>query len=116
MEPIEEPFEGTQHCDGAGNVFPGEAPLRFGSAGAEPKGFTWFESFTEAMLDLESREEQVSFVMGIVGYGAYGIDPLFTEPTLKPLFRVIKPIIDTNNKRKNGGSKGGRPNKSQAAS
>ena len=50
-------------------------------------------------------------MFGLIGYGAFGIDPLFTEPTLKPMFRLVQPIIDTNRKKINGGKKGGRPTK-----
>ena len=99
--------------DGMGNEFPGSEPIRFGAGDAHPKSFTWFESYTEAMLELESRDEQYRFVMGVIGYAAYGTSPDFTEPALRPLFAVIKPIIDSAAKRSEGGKKGGRPRKEQ---
>lgn len=94
-------------CDGAGNKVDGSEPYRFGAGGKEPSSFTWFESYTDAMMELDSREEQIRFVMGLIGYGAYGVDPMFTEPSLKPLFKIVKPFMDTNKKRVSGGKKGG---------
>lgn len=104
---------GLGRVDGAGNDLDGDKPFRFGADGAEPGNFTWYQSFTEAMLALPTRDEQIRFVFGLIGYGAFGIDPLFTEPTLKPMFRLVQPIIDTNIKKINSGKKGGRPPKEQ---
>ena len=103
--------ESDSPTDGAGNALEGNEPYEFGLG--EPSNFTWYQSFTEAMLALPTRDEQIRFVFGLIGYGAFGIDPLFTEPTLKPMFRLVQPIIDTNIKKINGGKKGGRPPKEQ---
>lgn len=100
-----------EELDGAGNDLGGSEPFRFGAGDKQPQNFTWYESFTEAMLELPTRDEQVRFVFGLIGYGAFDVDPMFTTPSLRMAFRLVRPIIDTNRKKINGGRKGGRPSK-----
>ena len=51
-----------EELDGAGNDLGGSEPFRFGAGDKQPQNFTWYESFTEAMLELPTRDEQVRFV------------------------------------------------------
>ena len=54
---------------------------RFKAAGgSEPCNFTWFESYTKAMLKLPTRELQEEFVFGVIAYGSFGTEPLFDYP------------------------------------
>ena len=86
-----------EELDGAGNDLGGSEPFRFGAGDKQPQNFTWYE--------------QVRFVFGLIGYGAFDVDPMFATPSLRMAFRLVRPIIDTNRKKINGGRKGGRPSK-----
>jgi hypothetical protein len=78
--------------------------------------FVFYRSFYEAMEDL-SDAEQLTIYKAIVIYALEGVEPNITGYP-KAIFKLIRPIIEANNKRwKNGkkgaehGVKGGRPKK-----
>lgn len=88
---------------------------RFTAAGgAEPIGFMWHESYTEALLKIPDRELQVDFVFGVIRYGCYGYEPFFDYP-LDMVFETIRPNIDYSRKRVESGKKGGRPRKDKSS-
>lgn len=75
------------------------------AAGSEPCNFTWFESYTKAMLKLPTRELQAEFVFGVIAYGSFGTEPFFDYP-LDIVFEGIRPNIDLSKKRSSAGKKG----------
>lgn len=71
------------------------------------EGFVFYKSFLDSIRMLP-KEEQLKAFDALAGYAIYGEEPQETG-----LFRVVyemaKPQLDANQKRRNGGSKGGRP-------
>lgn len=75
------------------------------AAGSELCNFTWFESYTKAMLKLPTRELQEKFALGVIGYGSLGTEPFFDYP-LDIVFETIRPNVDSSRKRSQMGKKG----------
>lgn len=90
-------------------------PFKGGAGGMEPDGFTWHPSYTETLIRIQNREQQVDFLFGVIGYGAYGTYPDFRFP-LDAMFEAIKPNIDSSKKRIQGGKKGGRSKREEGES
>ena len=88
---------------------------RFKAAGgSELCNFTWFESYTKAILKLPTRELQAEFVFGVIAYGSFGTEPLFDYP-LDMVFETIRPNLDKSRKRSAAGRKGGAASKNDSA-
>lgn len=70
--------------------------------------FVFYASFYEALQEIDDPETRLAVYDAISGYALTG-----KEPELKgmqaAMFRLIKPQIDANNRRRECGTKGGRP-------
>ena len=65
-------------------------------------GFTFFKSFTDCSKFLSDAERAV-YYDALINYGLFGTEPPSTLPDkIKMLFVLIKPIIDTSQKRREG--------------
>lgn len=84
------------------------------AAGREPCNFTWFESYTKAMLKLPTRELQAEFAFGVIAYGSFGTEPFFDYP-LDIVFETVRPNLDKSRKRSAAGKKGGTASKNDSA-
>lgn len=80
----------------------------------EINSFIVYSSFFKATkaMDAESFKE---FWLAINEYATKGIEPDFDDDNIlsSALFEVIKPQLDANQRKKDGGVKGGRPKKTQ---
>lgn len=75
----------------------------------EERKFTWFPKLTRA-LEATPSEFKEEYMMAILHYGTYGIEPEFSQPLLAVAFEGIREDIDNSvNARAN--NKGGRPKK-----
>ncbi|MDR2584753.1 MAG: DUF6291 domain-containing protein [Prevotellaceae bacterium] len=79
--------------------------------------FIFYRSFYEAIRDLP-RDIQGEVYTAILEYGLNGITTENLKPVARSIFTLIRPIIDTNNKKYSGGCEGaeygklgGRPTK-----
>ena len=74
------------------------------------EGFIFYPSFLEATKDLDN--EHFGVVMrAITEYGINGTVPEVMDPITKIVFTLVRPQIDANAKRREDGTKGGRPAK-----
>lgn len=65
-------------------------------------GFTFFKSFTDCSKFL-SDAERAMYYDALINYGLFGTEPPSNLPdNIKMLFILIKPIIDTSQKRREG--------------
>lgn len=75
-------------------------------------GFYILPSFYEAVTSLPVKD-QGEMWCGIMAYGMQGQEPAFTKCHLKAVFALIKPVIDSQNRKatqsRANGTKGGRP-------
>lgn len=75
-------------------------------------GFYILPSFYEAVTSLPVKD-QGEMWSGIMLYGMENTEPNFTKPHLKALLALIKPVIDSQNRKatqsRANGTKGGRP-------
>jgi len=72
--------------------------------------FVFYRSFFEAMEDLEDKDRLMLYDL-ICNYTLNGVEK--TEKGIAAtLFKIIKPQLDANNRKFEGGKKGGRPRKS----
>ena len=78
-------------------------------------GVVILPSFYEAIKELPDAE-RLSAYDAIIRYGLYG-EVIDMPPVVKPVFTLIKPVIDSSQRRyqaaKANGRKGGRPKKNQ---
>ncbi len=79
----------------------------------EPRNFTWFASYTKAM-EMLPESERARFVIGVIGYGAYGNEPFFEYP-LNAIFETIRPYIDKNVRLSQAGKKGGKKSRGKSS-
>lgn len=70
------------------------------------RGFTFFESYYEAIAELEP-EDQLAVYDAITRYSLYGFEPELSG-VAKAIFAMAKPTIDRCQMRKEAGSHGGR--------
>lgn len=70
--------------------------------------FIFYRSFYEAIKDLP-RDVQGEVLTAIIEYGLNGATTEDLKPIARGLFSLIKPILDSNNKRYENGCRGGRP-------
>ena len=76
-------------------------------------GFIFYESFRNAMKGLPA-EAQLLLYNAIADYALYDIEPDFGgDGIASGFFTLMRPQIDANNRRRDVGSRGGRPAKSQ---
>jgi hypothetical protein len=61
-------------------------------------GFSWYETYTEQLLDLPTVEEKGAFALGVIQYGAFGIYPDFEYP-LNLAFAGIRWNLDNSRAR-----------------
>lgn len=74
----------------------------------ENKAFLFYISFYEAMQELPDKD-RLKLYDAITEYGLFGEVKKPLSGISKACFALIKPQIDANEKRRNGGKKGGRP-------
>ena len=69
------------------------------------EGFVFYGSFYEAISELD-HEDQLAVYDAICRYGLFGEEPE-CNGIVKAMFKLVKPQIDANNKRREAGRKGG---------
>lgn len=74
----------------------------------ENKAFLFYISFYEAIKELPEKD-RLKLYEAIAEYGLFGELKKPLSGISKACFALIKPQIDANEKRRNGGKKGGRP-------
>lgn len=75
------------------------------------ESFIFYDSFRDVGKDMEEKSRLV-FYEAIIDYGLTGeLDVTNLPNEIKLLFKLIKPQIDANVKRRKDGKKGGRPSK-----
>lgn len=75
-------------------------------------GFIFYRSFHEAVKDLPA-DLYKEILSAVIEYALDGTDPELS-PVARCAFLLVKPQIDANNRRRENGSKGGRPRTEQA--
>lgn len=76
------------------------------------ESFIFYDSFRDVGKDMEEKS-RLAFYEAIIDYGLTGeLDVTNLPNEIKLLFKLIKPQIDANVKRRKDGKKGGRPSKS----
>lgn len=78
-------------------------------------GTVVYLSFLQAIRDAIPKRYQFAAVEAIVRYGATGEEPDLTKfpAAMGPLWTLIRPQLDANNKKRQAGKLGGRPPKKQ---
>ena len=71
--------------------------------------FVFYDSFRDAVMDMADKD-RLAFYEGIINYALDGTEPVLS-PELNRMFKLVKPQLDANSKRKNDAKKGGRPKK-----
>ena len=81
------------------------------------ESMVFYKSFLEAVEGFEDTL-QLAFLKGVLRYGLYGEEPDLKDPALAGMFKLIRPQVNANNKRREDGKKGaeygklgGRPKK-----
>lgn len=75
------------------------------------ESFIFYDSFREVGKDMEEKS-RLAFYEAIIDYALTGeLDETNLAKEIKLLFKLIKPQIDANVKRRKDGKKGGRPSK-----
>ena len=72
--------------------------------------FIFYQSFKNA-ADSMSNTHRLAFYDAIIEYGLTGKEPESLQKSVRSCWELVKPIIDSNNKKYTDGSKGGRPKK-----
>lgn len=76
------------------------------------ESFIFYDSFREVGKDMEEKS-RLAFYEAIIDYALTGeLDETNLPKEIKLLFKLVKPQIDANVKRRKDGKKGGRPSKS----
>lgn len=73
----------------------------------EAVNFTWFGKMTKSILRMPD-EKQAEFVIAVIKYGTFGIDPEFNDWTLESTFEMFKDDIDHSVKSRTSGKAGGK--------
>lgn len=74
------------------------------------ESFIFYQSFKSA-ADSMSNANRLAFYDAIIGYALTGKEPKSLKKPVQSCWDLVKPIIDSNNKKYADGSKGGRPKK-----
>lgn len=72
--------------------------------------FLFYRSYREALNGM-TQKDQLATLLAIIDYALYGVEPKLTGKMPTAVFTVARPVIDSNNGRRAGGKKGGRPKK-----
>ncbi len=74
-----------------------------------PESFVFYKSFSEAISDCPENV-QLSLYKSITEYVFESKQPNFTDTFAKVVWRLIRPQLDANLRRRENGCKGGAPN------
>lgn len=72
--------------------------------------FVFYDSFRDAVEDMDDKD-RLAFYEAIIDYSLDGKAPDNLSNELSRMFKLVKPQLDANTKRKKDGKKGGRPSK-----
>lgn len=72
--------------------------------------FVFYDSFRDAVEDMDAKDK-LAFYEAIIDYSLDGKAPDNLSKELSRMFKLVKPQLDANTKRKKDGKKGGRPSK-----
>lgn len=72
--------------------------------------FVFYRSFRDAIEEMTD-ENKLATLLAICDYALYGIEPNLKDAMSRAVFTVARPSIDSNNAKRVGGKKGGRPKK-----
>lgn len=72
--------------------------------------FVFYDSFRDSVADMEDKD-RLAFYEAIINYSLDGKPPDYLSKELARMFKLVKPQLDANTKRKKDGKKGGRPSK-----
>ena len=70
--------------------------------------FVFYESFRDASRNLDDAT-RLALYEAIMDYSLYGEEPDEGNPVASAMFKLVRPVLDTNAKRRNNGMNGGRP-------
>lgn len=70
--------------------------------------FVFYRSFLGAIREMEE-PDQLAMFRAICDYALDGEEPVLTSAIQRAVFAAIRPSIDTNNAKREGGKRGGRP-------
>ena len=72
------------------------------------ESFVFYRSFLGAIREME-QADQLAMFWAICDYAMDGKEPVLQSAIQRAVFAVIRPSIDTNNAKREGGKRGGRP-------
>lgn len=72
--------------------------------------FVFYDSFRDSVEDMDDKD-RLAFYEAIIDYSLDGKSPDSLSTELTRMFKLVKPQLDANTKRKKDGKKGGRPSK-----
>lgn len=72
--------------------------------------FVFYRSFRDAIEEM-TNENKLATLLAICDYALYGVEPKLNDAMARAVFTVARPSIDSNNAKRVGGKKGGRPKK-----
>lgn len=72
--------------------------------------FVFYCSFRDAIEEMTD-ENKLATLLAICDYALYGVEPKLKDAMARAVFTVARPSIDSNNAKRIGGKKGGRPRK-----
>lgn len=72
--------------------------------------FVFYDSFRDSVEDMDDKD-RLAFYEAIINYSLDGKPPNDLSKELTRMFKLVKPQLDANTKRKKDGKKGGRPSK-----
>lgn len=70
--------------------------------------FVFYESFRDASRNLDDTT-RLALYEAIMDYSLYGEEPDEGNPVAAAMFKLVRPVLDTNAKRRENGRNGGRP-------
>lgn len=70
--------------------------------------FVFYESFRDASRNLDDAT-RLALYEAIMDYSLYGEEPDEGNPVAASMFKLVRPVLDTNAKRRENGRNGGRP-------
>lgn len=72
------------------------------------ESFVFYRSFLDAISEMDEAE-QLAMFRAICGYALDGQEPALPSAIQRAVFAVMRPSIDINNAKREGGKRGGRP-------
>ena len=76
--------------------------------------FTFFRSYLESALALDTKEEQADFLLAVCIYGLDGIPPEKKKGSVAATFAAVKPNLDASLAKAKAGAAGGSASRSEA--